>query len=145
MSKFNPMDILGGVIGGMNPAGAIVGAIVGQVLNRGDVPMHNADVPATARKVAQAVADAVRSDKIAVVPVKSGWASKINWTQVAGPGASTIAVLLGFFGLNLTADQIATRKAAWVQPAPRYTRGVLAKYAKLVSTASEGAVTDKYL
>ncbi len=106
MPKFNPMDILGGVIGGMNPAGAIVGAIVGQVLNRGDVPMHNADVPATARKVAQAVADAVHDDKIAIVPVKSGWASKINWTQVAGPGASTIAVLLGFFGLNLTADQI---------------------------------------
>jgi len=40
---------------------------------------------------------------------------------------------------------LAARKAAWVQPAPRYTRGVLAKYAKLVSTASEGAVTDKYL
>ncbi len=41
--------------------------------------------------------------------------------------------------------EIAMRKSKWVQPAPRYTHGVLAKYAKLVSTASEGAVTDKYL
>ena len=69
MAKFNPMDILGGVVGGMNPAGAIVGAIVGQVLHRSDVPMNNADVPATQKKVAQAVADAVNNDKIAVVPV----------------------------------------------------------------------------
>ena len=47
--------------------------------------------------------------------------------------------------VNLTAAEIAGRLANWVQPSPRYTRGVLAKYAKLVSTASEGAVTDKYL
>jgi dihydroxy-acid dehydratase len=45
----------------------------------------------------------------------------------------------------LTDEELAARKAAWKQPAPRYTRGVLAKYAKLVATASEGAVTDKYL
>ncbi len=35
------------------------------------------------------------------------------------------------------------RRSEWVQPQPRYTRGVLAKYAKLVTSASEGAVTDK--
>ncbi len=41
--------------------------------------------------------------------------------------------------------EYAARKAAW-KPAPcKETRGVLAKYAKLVSSASEGAVTDKYL
>ena len=39
----------------------------------------------------------------------------------------------------------AERKARWVRPAPKYTRGVLAKYARTVSSASEGAVTDKYL
>ena len=39
--------------------------------------------------------------------------------------------------------EMAKRKAKWVQPKPNYTRGVLAKYAKLVSSASEGAVTDK--
>ena len=47
--------------------------------------------------------------------------------------------------VKISESEIATRKAAWVQPKPRYTRGVLAKYAKLVATASEGAVTDKYL
>jgi len=35
------------------------------------------------------------------------------------------------------------RRQAWTQPEPRYTKGVLAKYAKLVTSASEGAVTDK--
>jgi dihydroxy-acid dehydratase len=44
--------------------------------------------------------------------------------------------------LNVPEAEIAKRRAAWKQPAPRYTRGVLAKYAKLVSTASRGAVTD---
>jgi dihydroxy-acid dehydratase len=37
------------------------------------------------------------------------------------------------------------RLAAYVPPPPKETRGVLAKYAKLVTSASEGAVTDKYL
>ena len=41
--------------------------------------------------------------------------------------------------------EYAARMAAYKPVAPRETRGVLAKYAKLVSTASEGAVTDKYL
>jgi dihydroxy-acid dehydratase len=44
--------------------------------------------------------------------------------------------------LNVPDDEIAKRRAAWKQPVPRYTRGVLAKYAKLVSSASRGAVTD---
>ena len=57
----------------------------------------------------------------------------------------TIDAVNNRIDVNLTAAEIANRKAAWSQPAPRYTHGVLAKYAKLVSTASEGAVTDKYL
>ncbi len=46
--------------------------------------------------------------------------------------------------VNLLVDkkEIAKRKKAWKQPKSRYTRGVLAKYRKLVSSASEGAVTD---
>ena len=44
--------------------------------------------------------------------------------------------------LHLNEHEIARRLDKWQQPAPRYTRGVLAKYAKLVSSASEGAVTD---
>lgn len=38
--------------------------------------------------------------------------------------------------------ELETRRAAWRQPEPYATRGLLAKYAKLVSSASEGAVTD---
>ena len=44
--------------------------------------------------------------------------------------------------LNLPEDEIARRRAAWKAPAPRYTRGVLAKFAVLTSSASKGAVTD---
>ena len=44
--------------------------------------------------------------------------------------------------LNVSDEEIAKRRAAWKQPKPRYTRGLLAKYAKLASTASKGAVTD---
>ena len=44
--------------------------------------------------------------------------------------------------LNVSDDDLAARRANWQAPAPRYTKGVLAKYAKLVSTSSKGAVTD---
>jgi len=44
--------------------------------------------------------------------------------------------------LNVNEHEIARRLEKWQQPEPRYTRGVLAKYAKLVSSASLGAVTD---
>jgi dihydroxy-acid dehydratase len=44
--------------------------------------------------------------------------------------------------LDVPDEEIARRRGAWTPPAPRYTRGVLAKYAKLVSSASLGAVTD---
>ena len=44
--------------------------------------------------------------------------------------------------LHVSDKDLARRKKAWKQPKPRYTHGVLAKYAKLVSSASEGAITD---
>jgi dihydroxy-acid dehydratase len=44
--------------------------------------------------------------------------------------------------LNVDDVELNRRRAAWQAPEPRYTRGVLAKYARLVSTASKGAVTD---
>jgi dihydroxy-acid dehydratase len=47
--------------------------------------------------------------------------------------------------LNVDDDEIARRRAAWKQPAPRYTKGVLAKFARLASTASKGAITDEKL
>ena len=45
--------------------------------------------------------------------------------------------------LNLPDTEIQKRRAAWKAPAPRFTRGVLAKYARVVSSASRGAVTDE--
>ncbi len=44
--------------------------------------------------------------------------------------------------LNVPDAEIAARRAAWKQPAPRYTRGVLAKFARNAATASRGAVLD---
>jgi dihydroxy-acid dehydratase len=44
--------------------------------------------------------------------------------------------------LNISADEMGRRRDAWRPPPPRYTRGVLAKYAAQVSSASLGAVTD---
>ncbi|HEX3467762.1 MAG TPA: dihydroxy-acid dehydratase [Candidatus Elarobacter sp.] len=53
----------------------------------------------------------------------------------------TIDVAKGRLDVDLTDDEIAERMRAWRAPAPRYTGGVFAKYAALVSSAAEGAVT----
>ncbi|RZT41278.1 dihydroxy-acid dehydratase [Cupriavidus agavae] len=54
----------------------------------------------------------------------------------------TIDALQLLLQLNVPEDELARRRAGWKQPGPRYTRGVLAKFARLASTASKGAVTD---
>ncbi len=46
--------------------------------------------------------------------------------------------------LNVSDEEIARRRAAWTPPPPRYTRGVLAKFAKNASSASTGAVLDRF-
>ena len=46
--------------------------------------------------------------------------------------------------LHVSDDELARRRAAWKKPAPRYTRGVLAKFANHSSSASSGAVLDKF-
>jgi dihydroxy-acid dehydratase len=55
----------------------------------------------------------------------------------------TIDAVTRQISVNVSDEDMAQRKAKWTAPAPKYTRGVLAKYAKTVSSASEGAVTDK--
>ena len=45
--------------------------------------------------------------------------------------------------VNVSDEELARRRKRWQPPAPRYTRGVLAKYLRLVSTASLGAITDQ--
>ena len=54
----------------------------------------------------------------------------------------TIDAIKRLIQLNVPAKELAARKKKWKQPKPRYTRGALAKFARLVSTASKGAVTD---
>jgi dihydroxy-acid dehydratase len=44
--------------------------------------------------------------------------------------------------LNVDDAELARRRATWAPPSPRYTKGLLAKYTKLVSPASRGAITD---
>jgi len=47
--------------------------------------------------------------------------------------------------LNVSDDELERRRGAWSQPEPRYRTGVLGKYARLVSSSSQGAVTDLVL
>ncbi len=47
--------------------------------------------------------------------------------------------------LQVSDEELARRRAQWSAPPPRYTRGVLAKFATLVSSASKGAITDENL
>ncbi|MDP2399910.1 MAG: dihydroxy-acid dehydratase [Burkholderiales bacterium] len=54
----------------------------------------------------------------------------------------TIDAIKRLIQLNIPAKELTARKKKWKQPKPRYTRGALAKFARLVSTASKGAVTD---
>ena len=54
----------------------------------------------------------------------------------------TIDITKRTIDLEITEDEIKKRQESWVRPQARYTRGVLAKYAKSVSSASLGAVTD---
>jgi len=54
----------------------------------------------------------------------------------------TIDALNQLIQLNVPDAEIAQRRAAWKAPAPRYTRGVLGKFAVLAGSASKGAVTD---
>jgi len=54
----------------------------------------------------------------------------------------TIDALQLLLQLHVDDAELARRRAAWQQPAPRYTRGVLAKFAKSAASASRGAVLD---
>lgn len=69
--------------------------------------------------------------------------------QVGGPIAFlqdgdiiTIDSVTQELSMDVSDEELANRKKGWVEPPLRYRRGVLYKYAKLVSSASKGAVTD---
>jgi len=57
----------------------------------------------------------------------------------------TIDAVGNSISLDLPAKEIRARLKAWRPRRPKETRGALAKYARLVASASEGAVTDKHL
>jgi dihydroxy-acid dehydratase len=57
----------------------------------------------------------------------------------------TIDAVKNAISLDLPAKEIKARLKAWKPGKSKFTRGVLAKYARLVTSASEGAVTDKNL
>jgi dihydroxy-acid dehydratase len=59
--------------------------------------------------------------------------------------AITIDAVKNEIALGISAKELKARQKAWKPSKPVESRGVLAKYAKLVTSASEGAVTDKYL
>ncbi len=56
----------------------------------------------------------------------------------------TIDAVKHTISVDVSATEMAKRKKAWKAPKPRYTRGVLAKYAAQVTSASTGAVTDLF-
>jgi len=61
---------------------------------------------------------------------------------VEGGDSITIDAPARLLQLNVPEDEIARRRADWRPPVSRYTRGVLAKYARTVSSSSRGAITD---
>ena len=65
-----------------------------------------------------------------------------NLALVREGDSITIDAEHGLLQLNVPVDELTRRSEAWTAPARRYQNGVLAKYAKLVSGASLGAVTD---
>ena len=68
-----------------------------------------------------------------------------NIALVENGDSITIDAEARLLRLNVAEEVLARRRAAWVPPLPRYKRGVLAKYAQLVSSSSLGAVTDLHI
>lgn len=71
--------------------------------------------------------------------------------QVGGPIALvqngdiiTIDSTLNLLTLNISENEMTARKAKWKAPELKFKRGVLSKYARMVSSASEGCITDKF-
>jgi len=56
----------------------------------------------------------------------------------------TVDAVQRLLQLNVSDEQLQQRRQDWVRPVPRERRGVLAKYARLVSSSSQGAVTDAF-
>ena len=76
--------------------------------------------------------------EVAVVCGDAGWDTHDVFRRAQEPDLAGHVLFPGF----VSDEELAKRRAAWKQPAPKYTRGLMGKYIRLVSTASKGAVTD---
>lgn len=65
-----------------------------------------------------------------------------NISLVQEGDSITIDAYQRLLQVNISDEELAQRRQVWQAPKPRYTKGILAKYAKLVSSSSVGAVTD---
>ena len=70
--------------------------------------------------------------------------SLLLMVPVGAGGIAMAATANATIQLNVPEQELAKRRAGWKQPKPKYNRGLLAKYIRLVSTASRGAVTDGF-
>jgi dihydroxy-acid dehydratase len=142
---------------------AVMAAILGKKINHGDVVVIRYEGPKGGPGMQEMLAptSAIIGQGLGetVGLITDGRFSGGTWGMVVGHVApeayvgGTIALV--HEGDSITIDahrqliqldvddaEIARRRAAWRPPKPRYTRGLLAKYMRLVSTASKGAITD---
>ncbi|KKM79879.1 hypothetical protein LCGC14_1345540, partial [marine sediment metagenome] len=75
-------------------------------------------------------------------PVEIGESDSAITALVEDGDTITIDAVANSIELDVSTQELERRSQAWVAPQPRFTRGVLAKYARTVSSASTGAVTD---
>jgi dihydroxy-acid dehydratase len=142
---------------------AVMEAILGKKINHGDVVVIRYEGPKGGPGMQEMLAptSAIIGQGLGetVGLITDGRFSGGTWGMVVGHVApeayvgGTIALVhegdsitidahRQLIALNVDDAEIARRRAAWRPPKPRYTRGLLAKYMRLVSTASKGAITD---
>jgi dihydroxy-acid dehydratase len=142
---------------------AVMAAILGKKINHGDVVVIRYEGPKGGPGMQEMLAptSAIIGQGLGetVGLITDGRFSGGTWGMVVGHVApeayvgGTIALVhegdsitidahRQLIQLNVDDAEIARRRAAWRPPKPRYTRGLLAKYMRLVSTASKGAITD---
>ena len=146
----------------VHPRPASVARLDAEIANADAVlfatPEYNASIPGQLKNaidwISRPVAKNVLRNKAVLVVGASTGAFGAAWAQaelrkvLAALGARVLDVELPvphahtrFEEGELTDEEIKTRLERWTAPAPRYSRGVMAKYARTVSSASIGAVT----
>ena len=98
-------------------------------------------LPGWWQPLAGAAADAFEAQRSALARIQDSEALKSAIINSVLDALITIDETTHRIELEVPADEVSRRLEAWKAPAPRATKGVLAKYARLVSSASQGAVT----